>query len=293
MKGALAGKVAVITGGGRGIGAEIARRFASEGAALLLAARTGSELGSVGDECRALGAEVEVEAVDVSEHEQVAGLFARARRRFHSVDVLVNAAGTYGPIGPFVEVDIRRWETALRVNLMGTLYACREVLPTMLEQRGGSIINFSGGGATAPQARFSAYGVSKAAVVRLTDTLAVEVADHNVRVNAIAPGAVDTRLQDDVLEAGKLAGDLYARMESLRASGKGATKVDVPAELALFLASDASIGLTGRLISAPHDPWRDWTPDRIAAMRETPWLTLRRIDPHTIRPLLPLTDSLP
>jgi 3-oxoacyl-[acyl-carrier protein] reductase len=177
------------------------------------------------------------------------------------------------------------WEHALRINLMGTVYACRAVLPGMVERGHGSIINLSGGGATMPLPNFSLYAVSKAAVARLTDTLAAELTGTGVRVNAIAPGAIDTRLQDEVLVAGKRAGALFDRMRTMRDTGQGATPPEVPAQLALFLASDASAGLTGKLISAPHDPWVSWDATRIETLNRSPWYTIRRLDPFTIRQL--------
>jgi NAD(P)-dependent dehydrogenase (short-subunit alcohol dehydrogenase family) len=222
----------------------------------------------------------------VARKEDVRSLVQKTVSELGGVDVLVNAAGTYGPIGMITDVCFEDWEAALRVNLLGTLCACQEVLPHMTARRRGSIVNFSGGGAASPLPRFSAYGVSKAAVVRLTETLAAEYRHQGVRVNAIAPGAVDTRLQDEVLQAGDRAGDLHARILALRTSGEGGTPVELPARLALFLASDDSGDLSGRLISAPHDPWREWTPERMAALGGTDWFTLRRIDPFTIEPLV-------
>jgi NAD(P)-dependent dehydrogenase (short-subunit alcohol dehydrogenase family) len=278
----LAGRVAVITGGGRGIGAAIAFRFAAAGARLVIASRTLHELEEVAGRCGELGAHCLVRVADVTRRDAAFGLIDSALERFGRVDVLVNAAGSYGPIGPVVDVDAEEWTRALHVNLLGTLHTCQRAVPAMARARLGSIVNFSGGGATAPLARFSAYGASKAAVVRLTETLALEVAEHGIRVNVIAPGAVDTRLQDAVLDAGARAGELYGRMRALRESGQGGTPVEVPAELALYLASDRSLGLTGRLVSAPHDPWREWTGDRIEEMAGTPWYTLRRLDPHTL-----------
>ena len=276
--GALNGRLALITGGGRGIGEAIANRFAAEGARLALAARSKDELERVAASCRAAGAECSTHAVDVSIRDQVQHLVDAVG----PVDVLVNCAGVYGPIGPLPENDMDEWEHGLRVNLMGTVYACRAVIPGMVERGRGSIINLSGGGATAPLPNFSLYAVSKAAVTRLTDTLAAELAGTGVRVNAIAPGAIDTRLQDEVLAAGDRAGGLFQRMREMRETGRGATQPDVPARLALFLASDASVGLTGKLISAPHDPWESWDATRIQSLNGSSWYTIRRLDPFTI-----------
>jgi len=278
---ALSGRLALITGGGRGIGEAIALCFAAEGAQLVLAARSGDELELVAASCRAAGAKCSTHVVDVSVRDEVQRLVQESG----PVDVLVNCAGTYGPIGPLPENDMDEWERGLRVNLMGTVYACRAVIPGMIQRGRGSIINLSGGGATAPLPNFSLYAVSKAAVARLTDTLAAELAGTGVRVNAIAPGAIDTRLQDDVLAAGDRAGALFGRMQTMRNTGEGATPPDVPARLALFLASDASAGLTGKLISAPHDPWKSWDAAKIESINQSPWYTTRRLDPFTVRQL--------
>jgi 3-oxoacyl-[acyl-carrier protein] reductase len=276
--GLLSGRLAIVTGGGRGIGEAIALRFAAEGARLALAARTAAEMERVAEACRAAGAECSTHVVDVSVRKQVHDLVTSVG----PVDVLVNCAGVYGPIGPLADNDLDEWEQALRINLLGTLYACREVIPGMVERRRGSIINMSGGGATTPLPNFSLYAVSKAAVVRLTDTLASELKGTGVRLNAIAPGAIDTKLQDQVLAAGERGGEIFQRMQAMRDTGKGATPVDVPARLAVFLASDASECLTGRLISAPHDPWESWDAKQIEHIAASEWYTLRRLDPFTI-----------
>lgn len=281
----LEGRVALVTGGGRGIGAAIALAFAGEGASLMIASRTQSELDGVATRCRALGVACSTTVADVSSRNSVQQLIRATLHTHGRIDVLVNAAGVYGPIGTIAEVDVDAWQHAVRVNLMGTLYACHYAVPVMAARKSGSIINFSGGGATSPLPRFSAYGVSKAAVVRLTETLAEEVIADGIRVNAIAPGAIDTALQDEVLEAGQRAGPLYQRIVALRESGAGGTPVEVPASLAVFLAADESVGLTGRLISAPHDPWREWDRSRIESLAGSPWYTLRRLDPFTIGPL--------
>lgn len=202
---------------------------------------------------------------------------------YGQVDVLVNAAGVYGPIGPLWEVDAEKWVRAMQINLFGTFFGCQAVLPHMIGRRQGKIINFSGGGATSPLPRFTAYGVSKTAIVRLTETLAEEVKAFNVQVNVIAPGMVDTRLQDAVLAAGERAGDLFPRIRRLRETGEGGGPRELPAGLVVFLASEVSNGLTGKLIAAPHDGWELWDRERIAELMALPWFTLRRMDLFTIR----------
>jgi 3-oxoacyl-[acyl-carrier protein] reductase len=279
-------KVALIVGAGRGIGEAIALRFAAEGARLILAARTAQELETVAEVVRAKGGTAHFVATDVTAPRQVAYLVQKSIEAFDHIDILVNAAGAYGPIGRVWEIDGQEWANTFSVNLFGPLLLCQAILPHMIRAGRGKIINFSGGGATSPLCRFTAYGVSKAAVVRLTEALAEEVKEFNIQVNSIAPGAVDTKLQDAVLAAGERAGDLLQRIRRLRETGEGGTPREVPAELAVFLASDDSRNLTGRLISAPNDKWESWTDERIAQIMSRPWFTLRRMDPFTLLPLL-------
>jgi NAD(P)-dependent dehydrogenase (short-subunit alcohol dehydrogenase family) len=282
----LTGKVAFITGGGRGIGGAIARGMAVEGARVFLVARTRSELERVAADVMAAGGVAAHVSVDVSDAAGVIRAAAACESALGPIDVLVNAAGIHGPIGPAWEADAGEWARAVEVNLLGTLHTCRAVIPGMIERGGGRIINLSGGGATAPFPRFSAYAATKAAVVRLTETLAAELSPHHVAVNALAPGAVDTTLQDGVLAAGERAGEEGHRVRRLRESGVGATPMDLPVALAIFLASDAAAGLSGKLVSAPHDDWAHWDTARIADLMASPWLTLRRMDAHTLRPII-------
>ena len=279
-------KVAIVTGGGRGIGEAIALAFAREGARLAIASRTQAELDQVASQIRDLGDQVQVIPTDVSKRDDVARLVETTLTAYGHIDILVNAAGVYGPIGPMWNVDIDEWIQAMQINLFGTFMCCHTVLPHMIERQQGKIVNFSGGGATSPLPRFTAYGVSKTGNVRLTETLAEEVKEYNIQVNAVAPGAVDTSLQNDVLAAGERAGDLLERIRKLRETGEGGVPRELPAELAVFLASDDSDGLTGKLIAAPHDGWQSWDADRISEVMSAPWFTLRRMDPYTLRPLV-------
>jgi NAD(P)-dependent dehydrogenase (short-subunit alcohol dehydrogenase family) len=282
----LKGKVAIVTGAGRGIGQAAALAFAREGAKLVLVARTTPELEKVAAQVKHLGSEGLVARADVSNLQDVDQTVRIALDQYGCVDILVNAAAVHGPVGRLWEANADRWVEAVQINLLGTFFACRRVLPHMIGKGAGKIINFSGGGATSPSPRLSAYGASKAAIVRLTETLAAELADFNIQVNAVAPGLVDTNIHDDILAAGENAGDLLQDVRRLRQNGTGAVPVELAAELAIFLASSRSGGLTGKLIAAPYDGWQEWNQQRIAELMNTPWFTLRRMDDFTLQSFL-------
>jgi 3-oxoacyl-[acyl-carrier protein] reductase len=266
----------LITGGGRGIGAAVAQSFAREGSNLALVARTAGEIETVAASCRSCGVQALALVADVSRPEEITAAVRAAEKSLGPIDVLVSAAGVYGPIGPLVENDLDAWAHALSVNLLGTVYALHAVLPGMIERRQGVVISFSGGGAVAPFPRFSAYAASKAAVVRLTETVAEEVREYGIRVNAIAPGAVNTRLLDEVLAAGDRAGRDSHR-KALEQKANGGTPPERAAELALFLASPEARGITGRLLSAVWDDWKTLGA-RSGDLEKSALYTLRRID---------------
>ena len=282
----LSQKIAIVTGAGRGIGEAVALALAKEGAKLAIVSRTRAELEKVASKISAMGGQAEIIVADVSKTEDVQKLIQHTLKTYGHIDILINAAGVYGPIGLTWETDAQQWIEAIQVNLIGTFLCCRETLKHMVARRQGKIINFSGGGATSPLPRFSAYGVSKTAVVRLTETLAEELRPFSIQVNSIAPGAVDTRLQDQVLAAGERAGDLYARIRKLRETGEGGVPRELAADLAVFLASSRAGNLTGKLISAPHDGWQMWDQRRLEGVARSSWFTLRRMDDFSVKPLL-------
>jgi NAD(P)-dependent dehydrogenase (short-subunit alcohol dehydrogenase family) len=193
--------------------------------------------------------------------------------------ILVNNAGVYGPIGRIEDNDWDEWMQAIRINLFGTVLMCRAILPHLREQGYGKIINLSGGGATAPLPRFSSYAASKAAVVRFSETLAEEVREHRIDVNAIAPGPLNTRLLHQVLQAGpeRTGQAFYER--SLKQREEGGAPLDKGAALAAFLASEASDGITGRLLSAVWDKWAE-LPAQRSYLDKSDIYTLRRIVPE-------------
>ena len=274
----LEGKNCIITGGGRGIGKAIARAFAREGANLVLASRTTSELEVAKGEIEGLSTKrVGVIPTDVSQPKEVRELVSFALREFGAIDILVNCAGIYGPIGLTTDVDSEKWLQTVRINLYGTFLCIQAVLPTMIENKKGKIINLSGGGAASPLPRFSAYGASKAAVVRITETIAEEVLEYHIDINAIAPGGVNTKLLDHVLEAGEAAGKDFL-LRAMKQKQEGGIPPEKAAELAVFLASSKSDGLTGRLISAVWDNWHE-IPRHLDKIMSSDIFTLRRIVP--------------
>ena len=207
----------------------------------------------------------------------VAALFARVAQ-VGPLHAVVNNAGIYGPIGPSEEVSLADWTQAWQVNVTGTLLVCQHAVRAMKPRRAGKIINISGGGATNPMPRFAAYAATKAAVVRLTETLAEEYRADHIDVNAVAPGALRTRLTAQVLAAGpeKAGADFFARNKKW--ADEGAVDPKLGAALCVYLASAESDGITGKLISAQWDPWKD--PAKFRALATGDVYTLRRIVPE-------------
>jgi NAD(P)-dependent dehydrogenase (short-subunit alcohol dehydrogenase family) len=276
----LKGRAAIITGASQGLGAAIAERFAAEGASLALCSRHQAEIEV---KCRELlslhpQAKIHAQAADVAAEEQVDSLFATAEREFGRIDILVNNAGIYGPMGTLDAIDWSDWVKAIAINLTGNVYCARKAVALFKPNRYGKIINLSGGGATTPLPGISAYAASKAALVRFTETLALEVQNFGIDVNAVAPGVLATRLTDNLIAAGpdSVGQVLHARM--LKVKEQGGTPLELGAELCVYLASAESDGLTGRLIAAPWDPW----PFTVGAKQEialSDIYTLRRIIP--------------
>jgi len=253
----LAGRSAIITGASLGLGAAIAEQFAAEGAALMLCARNMGELDAQRAKLAVAypHARVMAHRADVAKTEDVDSLFAAAASAFGKLDIVVNNAGVYGPMGSIEMVDWDEWVQTIAINLNGLVYCCRKAVEAFRRHRYGKIINLSGGGATNPLPGISAYAASKAAVVRFTETLALEVKELGIDVNAIAPGALATRLTDQLIAAGpdRVGASLHARMSKL--AKEGGTPLSLGASLCVYLASSESDGLTGRLIAAQWDPW--------------------------------------
>ena len=277
----LAGRVALITGANQGLGLAIARAYVDAGASVLLCARNAGLLDTVRATLAAVARpsqRVIAMPCDVSSRTDVERVASAALDAFPQVHVLVNNAGIYGPMGLIEDVDWDAWVQAIEINLFGSILMCRALLPHFKARQYGKIIQLSGGGATNPLPRVSAYAASKAAIVRFAESLALEVSGDGIDVNAIAPGALNTRMMDELIAAGPgvVGQAFFARMK--RVADEGGTPLDTGAALTVFLGSAASDGITGKLLSAVWDPWESLG-THLDDLNGTDVYTLRRVVP--------------
>lgn len=287
----LAGRVAIITGSGRGIGRAIAGAFAAEGASVVLVARSEDELKKSQEEISKAGGSAYAIPADISSRRDVESAVKQALEKYPKIDILVNNAGVARPIGPLVSVDSDEWMQNVMVNLAGTFFFTKAVLPSMIKNRYGKIVNLAGGGAFKPLPNFSAYSASKAAVVRLTETVAAEVKEYNIHANAMDPGMVPTKMFTDALKTEALKGEEYERRIE-KAMSSAPERFANAAQLALMLVT---CNLTGRTI---HAIWDDWKaiPGNEESIMKSDMYTMKRVAPTPPSPsssTSPLTSSSP
>ena len=273
---------ALITGGSQGLGKAIAEQFVREGANVVICARDEKLLSAARADLQKLAGRTQrvlAKPCDVSVESQVEELAAFALKELGSVQVLVNNAGIYGPMGPTETIDLKEWTRSIEINLYGVLLPTRALIPHFKKNGSGKIIILSGGGATNPLPNISSYAAAKAAVVRLMETLAEELKPWHIDVNAIAPGALNTRFLDEVLASGKetVGEAFYAK--ALKQKESGGVPMEKGARLCVYLASTQSDGITGRLISAQWDPWEKLHEHKDELLKSDIY-TLRRIVPE-------------
>jgi NAD(P)-dependent dehydrogenase (short-subunit alcohol dehydrogenase family) len=250
----LKGTVAVITGGGRGIGRAIARRFAAEGAAVLVAARTEAEIRTVAAEIEQSGGRAAYVCGDVSREADCAHIFAVAQQRLGPVDILVNNAGDYGPVKPVEEIAPEEFDRVIAVHLRGAFLLTRLALPGMYARGAGAIVNISSLSAKSAFPWGAPYAAAKAGMLGLTRVTAAEGARRGVRVNAICPGPVtETKMSKDL--GNTLAARLGVNPDVQLAQflegilqGRGQTADEI-ASMAVFLASDQASAITGQSVN--------------------------------------------
>lgn len=265
----------VVTGGTMGIGRSVAEHCLAAGAKVIICSRTAADVKRTINELTPMG-KIGGQVVDVTDERQVEALFATALEAHDGLDAVIHCAGVYGPIGLVSDLDPQAWWESLHTNLFGTFLVTRQACSHMRNHGGGRLVLFSGGGASGPFPRYSAYAASKVAVVRFCETLAEEMRPFDIEVNAIAPGFVVTRLHQDTLEAGEAAGEFLKKTKEEIA--KGGVPAEKAARLAVFLASQRSCGITGKFVSAVWDGYETW-PDHLEELSTTDIFTLRRILP--------------
>ena len=275
----LSGRIAIITGANQGLGREISKSYVTAGANVMLCARNYDLLEKVELELKPLLGEnqkIFIKKCDVTNENEVNALVHDTLDKLGGCQILVNNAGIYGPKGAIEDQDWDEWKKAIEINVFGSVLMCRALIPHFKKQNYGKIIQLSGGGATKPLPNLSVYATSKAAIVRFADTLAEEVRSFGIDVNAIAPGALNTNMLQEILdsEPEKVGEDFYNN--ALKQKNNGGIPLTKGAELALFLASSASDGITGKLISTLWDKWKEW-PEHLEELENSDAYTLRRI----------------
>ena len=278
----LSHKSVIISGASQGFGYAVAQEFIKRGAHVVICARNENLLQCALDELKKIASnqqKVIAIAADVSKPGDFDKVVSEALEQIGYIDGLVANAGVYGAMGPIDEVDWEEWSNAIDINLKGTVLQCRAVVPHFKSRKRGKIVILSGGGATQPKPYLSSYAAAKAAVVRFGETLAEELISYNIDVNSVAPGSLNTRLLEEVIEAGpkKVGEEFYHH--SLKQKESGGVPLEIGANLCAFLVSSASNGITGKLISAKWDPWENF-PQYIEALRSSDIYTLRRIVPE-------------
>lgn len=239
----LAGRVAIVTGGSRGIGKAIAMGLAEAGADVVVASRKLPDLEAVASEISALGRRSLAVAAHMGQREDIENLVSRVKREFGRIDILVNNAGTNPVFGPVLDEEERAWDHIMNVNLKGYFLMSQAVAKTMIEQKKGAIVNVASVAGLRPVTGLGFYSISKAGVIMLTKVLASELGQYNIRVNAIAPGVIQTRFSQ------ALWGDPDILRRAVESSALG--RIGQPEEMVgavLYLVSDAASYVSGQTI---------------------------------------------
>lgn len=243
-------KVAIVTGGGKGIGRAIALELAEAGCSLGLASRSKKDLTGTCHEVRASGQRAVPIKMDVTQSKDVEKMVDKVIETFGTVDILVNNAGITGPTSPLHEIELVDWEQTMRVNVTGTFLCCKAVLPIMINKKKGKIINISSTSGKRPISNRTVYGAAKMSVIGLTRSLAAETGKFNINVNAVSPGPVSgVRIQEVMKRAADAEGldkkDLERRLLSASPLGRMVSERDV-AKMVVFLASENAVNITGQ-----------------------------------------------
>lgn len=272
--------LAVVTGASRGLGRLCARELAAHGANLLLIARDKTALVDVAAEIKSKyeGRKVTILRCDLGDSD-APELVCEAAHQLGQVDILVNNAAVQGPIGLAWEVPRSEFEEALRLNFLVPVTLCRALIPSMKAIGRGWIVNIAGGGASTPRPMFTAYAAAKAALVRFTETVAIETAGHGIRINAVAPGAFASAMTKAVRSSAENAGEVEAAIAQKLLDREDIANAEKAARLVVYLTIGEGRNITGKLISAVWDRW-DCFHRNPEVLAHKDVFTLRRILPE-------------
>jgi len=247
----LQGRTAIITGGGRGIGRAVARAYSEAGAAVVITARTRREVEETVRDIVARGASALAMPGDVSDEDTPGRVVQAALDTYGRLDILVNAAGINGPVAAVEDIAPAEWERVFRINVSGTFLFCRAAIPLMRRQKSGSILNVASGLVRRVQPGQAAYSAAKAAIAHFSSVLAAELAEDAIRVNAIHPGIVKTRLLNELLslDPSGVTGKVVGRLRSVEQAGQ-LTTLEQSSRLFLMMVSPVAADLSGRFIAA-------------------------------------------
>ena len=272
-------KVVLVTGASQGLGFEVAKSYLINGANLVICSSNIKNIKNAYLKLKKLKKENQkliYLKIDVSSSKEVKKLISYSIKKFKKIDILVNNAGIYGPKGLIEEVNWKDWIKTIEVNLFGSILLCKEIIPHFKKKNKGKIIQLSGGGAASPLPRISGYAVSKAGVVRFIENLSVETKEYNIDINAVAPGAINTGMLEEILSEGPKKIGTYYYQKALKQKKLGGSSFKSACDLILFLGSRHSDGIKGKLISALWDDWKNW-PKYKKILQKSDAYTLRRI----------------
>ncbi len=243
-------RVAIVTGGGTGIGKAISLAFADEGAAVVVAARNVTRLEEAANQIRSKGGKAKAIQTDISDHEQVKRMVAETVKEFGKLDILINNAAAYSYNNADVpDMNLENWYDTLDVNVSGTMLCAREAMKAMIPGKSGVIVNVSSVAGISGHPTESPYCVSKWAIIGFTEVLAIEAGKHNIRVNTISPGATRTEEFEEMITAlahrrGMPAEDMWRKLNASNSLNRIAEPEEI-ARAVVFLASDDSSAMTG------------------------------------------------
>lgn len=263
----------LVTGSSSGIGRALVERLVARGDTVWGLARSAQASLPAGP------GRLHALACDVSDWEQIERAVQAVAAATSQLDGLVTCAGLQGELGPALSADPRKWSATVRANLDGTYFAIRGFAPLLARARRAKVVCLSGGGATKARPNFSAYGAAKTAIVRLVENIAEETRGQPFDINAIAPGAINTRLTDEVIRLGPGVVGQAEYDTAVKQKATGGASLDRALDLIEYLLSEKSDGITGRLLAAPWDPWPTLAA-HLAALAKSDIYTLRRILPE-------------